>query len=521
MSLHDNQTGSSAGPDTTPPRDIATPSTFSAGDQVGCYVLMRHLHGGAFGQVWLGRHALLGDRCAVKVLPDSQRGHIELDGVRRYKNLADAWTGLVPVHEVGMVPGKGFYYTMPLADDVNGRAILRDPAEYEPMTLQRYREMHRPAAIDRVLAVAAHLLPSLHALHEAGLVHRDVKPANIIRVEGTWKFCDLGLLARRDEICTDSGTPWFMPPEGVKDRRADLYAFGKTLFLLATDHEAARFGEFMEGKLTIPGNDDRRAGLQEVIEIACQDELNRRFQTALEMHLAINKLVRTTKLTITLDDHFASFTQARLDEFVKAIRERGFNIQGIPVCVEGSVRITLRLAPDEAEQLAAMVEAGEFVRFRAVGVELDELAPAREVTAPAAAESFAQGARTTGAQSLGRREQLFNRIWEALAREEQTTGRPVHTVLFYRAGHQEMRSAQMAEQLSVQLGREVTADWVRKWLHVGRERFAELLLAEVAASLSDPTPDTVAEELIDLELFQYCKLALDRWRQRLSETPPA
>jgi DNA-directed RNA polymerase specialized sigma24 family protein len=118
------------------------------------------------------------------------------------------------------------------------------------------------------------------------------------------------------------------------------------------------------------------------------------------------------------------------------------------------------------------------------------------------------------------RSQLLNRIWEALAREEQTTGRPVHTVLFYRAGHQEMRSAQMAEQLSVQLGREVTADWVRKWLHVGRERFAELLLAEVAASLSDPTPDHVAEELIDLELFQYCKLALDRWRQRLSETPP-
>jgi hypothetical protein len=129
MALEENQHESPPAPETTPPLAPLNASNFSAGDQVGCYVLVRHLHGGVFGQVWPGRHVLLGDRCAVKVLPDSQLRHIELDGIRRYKTVADAWTGLVSVHEVGMVPGKGSYYTMPLANDVNGRAILRDPSD--------------------------------------------------------------------------------------------------------------------------------------------------------------------------------------------------------------------------------------------------------------------------------------------------------------------------------------------------------------------------------------------------------
>jgi DNA-directed RNA polymerase specialized sigma24 family protein len=108
---------------------------------------------------------------------------------------------------------------------------------------------------------------------------------------------------------------------------------------------------------------------------------------------------------------------------------------------------------------------------------------------------------------------LLGKAWEALAEEERRSGRPMHTVLHYRASHQEMRSAQMAVELSEQLGKSVSADWVRKWLSAAREKFAEFLLAEVAASLREPTPDAVEQELIDLELYQYCKVALDGWRQ--------
>ena len=109
---------------------------------------------------------------------------------------------------------------------------------------------------------------------------------------------------------------------------------------------------------------------------------------------------------------------------------------------------------------------------------------------------------------------LLNQTWDALAAEERKEGRPLHTVLHFRAANPQMRSAAMAEQLTSKLGKEVSAEWVRKWLHVGRERFAELLMREVAGSLREPDIDAVEQELIDLELFQYCKPAIDAWRER-------
>jgi RNA polymerase sigma-70 factor (ECF subfamily) len=113
------------------------------------------------------------------------------------------------------------------------------------------------------------------------------------------------------------------------------------------------------------------------------------------------------------------------------------------------------------------------------------------------------------------RADLLDKAWETLADEEQRTGRPLHTVLFFRANNPEMRSPRMAEELTARLGKQVSADWVRKWLHAARECFAEILLSEVAASLRDPTPETVVQELIDLQLFQFCKVAVDRWQQEV------
>ena len=111
------------------------------------------------------------------------------------------------------------------------------------------------------------------------------------------------------------------------------------------------------------------------------------------------------------------------------------------------------------------------------------------------------------------RSNLLDQTWEALAAVERETGQPMHTVLHFRAGNPEMRSAAMAESLSATLGKKVSAEWVRKWLHLGREKFAELLLLEVMMSLRAPDPDAVEQELIDLEIYQYCKTALDVWKK--------
>jgi RNA polymerase sigma-70 factor (ECF subfamily) len=110
------------------------------------------------------------------------------------------------------------------------------------------------------------------------------------------------------------------------------------------------------------------------------------------------------------------------------------------------------------------------------------------------------------------RADLLAKAWEALAAEERRTGRPLHTVLHFRSVHPDLRSAQMAVELSQRLGKEFTADWVRKWLHAAREKFADLLLIEVSGSLREATPEAVEEELIDLDLFRYCKEAMARRR---------
>lgn len=111
---------------------------------------------------------------------------------------------------------------------------------------------------------------------------------------------------------------------------------------------------------------------------------------------------------------------------------------------------------------------------------------------------------------------LLNKAWDGLQAEERRSGRLLHTVLHFRAGHPEMRSAQMAEELGKRLGQTFTADWVRKWLRIARDRFAELLMEEVKVSLDRPTPDSVEEELIDLQLFEYCKTAVAAWREKLA-----
>lgn len=107
------------------------------------------------------------------------------------------------------------------------------------------------------------------------------------------------------------------------------------------------------------------------------------------------------------------------------------------------------------------------------------------------------------------REELMERTWQRLA-EEQPTG---HAVLRLRVEEPELTSPQMAERLTEKLGRAQTAEGVRKALQRAHERFAEVLLDEVAATLERPTVADLEEELKELGLIRYCRTALARWRQ--------
>ena len=104
------------------------------------------------------------------------------------------------------------------------------------------------------------------------------------------------------------------------------------------------------------------------------------------------------------------------------------------------------------------------------------------------------------------RDELLERTWQALA-EEQPTG---CAVLRLRVEERELTSNQMAERLTVSLGRPQTAEGVRKALQRAHERFADLLLGEVEVTLELPTVAELEAELQELGLTRYCRSALAR-----------
>jgi hypothetical protein len=111
-------------------------------------------------------------------------------------------------------------------------------------------------------------------------------------------------------------------------------------------------------------------------------------------------------------------------------------------------------------------------------------------------------------------EDLLARAWEQLRDAERRHGRPFYTILRCRVEHPDATSQELAERLSERLEKTLTAGNLRVLVHRARDKFAEFLLEEVAASLDSGSLDHLEQELIDLRLHDYCRDMLARLRQR-------
>lgn len=125
---------------------------------------------------------------------------------------------------------------------------------------------------------------------------------------------------------------------------------------------------------------------------------------------------------------------------------------------------------------------------------------------PAAEEQFDACWRTA----------ILDRTWSALQESDPSSGRTYYAVLRYRSEHPEADSREMAEALTrlLQPAKPFTDAGVRQTLHRARERFAELLVAEVAESIGANEIGAIEEELASLQLTSYCRSALDARRGR-------
>jgi len=244
--------------------------------------VLRKIGGGAYGEVWMAR-GVTGALRAVKIVwredfEDERGFEREFEGILKFEPISRDHPGFVNILHVGRGSDEAnpfYYYVMELGDDVHmGRDI--NPVEYEARTLRSDLKSSagRPLEVEFCLDVGGKLADALKHLHELDLAHRDVKPANVIFVDGKAKLADIGLVASRGQQ-TFVGTEGFVPPEGPGSGQADVYSLGKVLYEMATGKDRLQFPELPD-RLPESANRKQWLALNRVICSVCEPKLNKR-----------------------------------------------------------------------------------------------------------------------------------------------------------------------------------------------------------------------------------------------------
>ena len=254
--------------------------------------LLRQVGRGGFGEVWLARNRTTGHLRAIKVIPQQRTGAVDPAGreitslTRLEANVRQKHPNLLDIQHVGRTE-ECLFYVMELADDVGGTRP-DDVDTYQPATLEQ-----RLAAgflfPDECWRRTEELLAGLGALHEAGMVHRDVKPANCLFVDGILKLADFGLLTESHGAVSRIGTETYMPPDGRMDTRADVYAAGLVIYEMLTGLPAQRFPT-LAGRADTVRTNRRMAVLNRLALAACQREPDERPPDAEAMEWLLNDL---------------------------------------------------------------------------------------------------------------------------------------------------------------------------------------------------------------------------------------
>ena len=212
---------------------VDLPDRAEPGGSVGAYKLEGVLGEGGMGVVLAGVHAFLGHAVAIKLMHRS----IEDDPVVSRRFLAEARAAasirhpnVVAVLDYGLLPDGRPFIVM---ERIDGESLER--------RLERDVRLEATAA----LLLARQIAAALAASHAHGVVHLDLKPANVILLDGSTdeapriKLIDFGAAARAgrlEDVALLVGTPAYMSPEHARgdppDTRSDVYALGVMLFEL-------------------------------------------------------------------------------------------------------------------------------------------------------------------------------------------------------------------------------------------------------------------------------------------------
>ena len=213
-----------------------------AGDKLGPYEILSPLGAGGMGEVYKARDPRLDRTVAIKVMPKHIAARAELR--ERFEREARAVSGLNHPHictlfDIGSQNGLHF--------------MVLEHLEGEPLSA---RIGKGALPLDQALNCAMEMADALDRAHRKGVVHRDVKPSNIMLTRDGAKVLDFGLakslpkLGENDETISAAlteegsilGTPQYMAPElfegKVADERSDIFGFGCVLYEMVTGKRA-------------------------------------------------------------------------------------------------------------------------------------------------------------------------------------------------------------------------------------------------------------------------------------------
>jgi serine/threonine protein kinase len=259
------------------------------------FELLAFIGRGGYGDVWLARDAA-GRHWAVKIVyrssfDDDRPYEREYKGILRFFPVSAQSESQLRVMHVGRRDADGcFYYIMELADDASGAEQVRSDS-YLPHTLRSELKCRRRIPASEVAGLAWGLTSALENLHANGLVHRDIKPGNIIFVGGRPKLADVGLVTDADLTRTYAGTEGYIPPEGPGTYRADIYSLGMTLYEACTGCDRRQFPALPENVAELPDHGELLR-LIRVINRACQPDRRKRYQSAGDMRRDLERLLR-------------------------------------------------------------------------------------------------------------------------------------------------------------------------------------------------------------------------------------
>ena len=197
------------------------------------YRLSRELGGGGMAKVYVADDPALGRRVVVKVLAPDLAAGVDIDRFKREIQVAGSLhhPRIVPVLSAGQSGDELLYYTMPFIEGESLRALI---------------DRERQLSLDQALAITRDVADALEYAHAQNIVHRDIKPGNILieRESGRAVVTDFGIaraIERAADISTVTstgftlGTPTYMSPEqaGAEkeiDGRSDIYSLGCVLY---------------------------------------------------------------------------------------------------------------------------------------------------------------------------------------------------------------------------------------------------------------------------------------------------